>query len=197
MQTVLVGYGKVNFPKRSMTLAAFVAETGFTRTLVSKRFPKTGRTTVAPVSEFPDVEGNLYSDNVPVPEGTVICLQGSSRVNGLPVADAAVFIRVREDAAGLLIQAKLPQGGFHRFHVMFSAHGDILDKDELEAAGVFVPDGYRRGYMNNDEISEVFTIREISPAKTAAPRLEAYTTPSGEEIKLNIIKPSRRMRIKR
>ena len=62
MQTVQIGYGKINFPKKSMTLTGFVTEDGFKRTLVSKRYTKVGRTNVQPVSNNPEHDGYLYTE---------------------------------------------------------------------------------------------------------------------------------------
>lgn len=197
MQTVQVGFGKVNFPKRSTTLSAFIVEDGFKRTLVSKRFEKIGRTNVQPASEFPESDGYLYSESVKVPDGAIVCLQGSVRMNGMPVSDAGLFIRIREQGAGLLVQAALPSGGYATSHVVFSAHGDVLDIDELAGEGITPTPGYIKGYMNADEIEEVFSIRYVVPERTAAPKLEVHISDSGEEVKLNVAKPARRMRIKR
>lgn len=197
MQTVQIGYGKINFPKKSMTLTGFVTEDGFKRTLVSKRYTKVGRTNVQPVSNNPEMDGYLYTDNVQTPEGTILCLQGSIRANGMPLADGTVFVRVRQAGAGLLIQAKLPLGGLATTHVVFSGHGDILDIDELAADGIVVPPKYIGAYMNDEETAEVFNVREIIPATSAAPKLEVHISDSGKEVKLNVAKPARRMRIKR
>ena len=197
MQTVQIGYGKVNFPRRSMTLTGFVVEDGFKRTLVSQRHPKVGRTSVQPVSSTPEIDGFLYTDNVNVPEGTIICLQGSIRVNAMPSADAGLFVRVREQGAGLLIAATVPQGGSVSSHIVFSGHGDILDLDSLNAEGVYPNERYRGAYMDAEEIAEVFNVREIVPARSAAPKLEVHISDSGKEVKLNVTKPVRRMRIKK
>lgn len=196
-QTVQIGYGKVNLSHRSMTLAGFVVEDGFKRTLVSKRYEKIGRTGLQPVSQYPDIDGWLYTDNVAVPEGTIILIQVSSRLNGMPVADSGVFIRIRKDGAGVLIQAKLPAGGMASSHVVFSAHGDILDRDMLPGEGIELPRNYAATYLSRDERDELFNITEVTPARTAAPKLEVHISDSGEEVKLNVVTPQRRMRIKR
>ena len=197
MQTVQIGYGKINFPRKSMSLSGFVVEDGFKRVLVSKRYAKVGRTNVQPVSNTPDLDGYLYTDNVNVPDGTIICIQASSRVRGMSVADGAIFIRVREAGAGLLIRAKLPAGGLSTVHCVFSGHGDILAFDELAAEAITVPDNFAKGFMAVDEIDELFTVTEIVPARVAPPRLEVHISDSGKEVKLNVIKPARRMRIRK
>lgn len=197
MQTVQIGYGKVNFPRRSMTLTGFVVEDGFKRTLVSQRHPKVGRTSVQPVTTTPEIDGNLYTDFVNVPEGTILCLQGSIRANGMPAADAGVFVRVREQGAGLLIKAYIPLGGLVSSHISFSGHGDLLDIDELAAEGITPNERFRGAFMDAEEISEVFDIKEVVPARAAAPKLEVHISDSGKEVKLNVAKPIRRMRIKK
>jgi hypothetical protein len=197
MQTVQIGYGKFNLSKRSMTLSVFVVEDGFKRTLASLRLGKKGRTQVLPVGQYIDIEGAVYSDSSDAPDGTILLVQGSSRANGMPFADGAIFIRCREAGAALLIQAKLPQGSRVSTHVVFSGHGDILGKDDIDAEGITVPKAYWNAHLSKEEIDELFTVKEIAAARQTAPKLEAFVADSGEIVKLNVAKAPRRMRIRK
>lgn len=68
---VQIGYGKATFSSASITIAGFVVEPDFVRTLASKKLAKIGRTISIPVSAFPDIDGYLYSDQVSAPDGTI------------------------------------------------------------------------------------------------------------------------------
>jgi len=199
-QDVALGYGKVNLSRLGMTLVCFIVEEGFKRTLVSKRFAKVGRTIMVPVSEHPDIDGWLYSESVNVPDGAIVMLQGSTRVNGAAIADAAIFIRIRREGTGLLINANLPAGARASTHCVFSGWGDLLAIDDLEDTHVAVPPRFSNTYLNSEEIEEVFNVREVSKAtapRPVRPVLETVITPNGQEIQLNVAVPARRMRLRR
>lgn len=195
--TTQVGYGKANFKTRSIVLTAFIVEAPYKRTLVSKRYQKVGKTIVQQATSTPDIGGFFFTEHVEVPEGSVVQLQGSLRANGMPSADAAIFIRVRNGGSALLISSQVPQGGYVNSHVVFSGHGDLLGSDELSSLGIEPPRGFVSTFMDRDEIEEVFTIREVAPAKEAPPKMEVRVTDSGERIAINVASAPRRMRIRR
>ena len=106
-------------------------------------------------------------------------------------------MRVRSEGAGLLIQAKLPLGGLVTNHVVFSGNGDVVQTPDLAAEGVVVPIKYEKGYANEEEVAEIFNIKEITPARSAVPRKEVHVADDGREVTLSVPAATRRMRIRR
>lgn len=200
-QPIQVGYGKATFPDNSATFAAFVVEAPFKRTLVSKAFPKVGQTRRMPVSAHPDIDGWLFEDTVPLPDGTIVCIQASRRFKGRSVCDGAIFIRTRLGGASLLISAHIPHDArcTHQTnqHVMFCGYGDILTYEEATEEGIDINSNFRYGFMDEEEVEETFNVQVIAPAKAAKPKVEKVVNVDGEEVKLNVARGNRRMRIRK
>lgn len=195
--SVSVGYGKALLSKQNLVLTCFSVEPEFKRELLSKRYVRMGATDRIPVSPYPDIDGFLYSERVSVPEGAIVCLQGSRRHRGVPIADSALFIRVREEGPLYVISAHLPPGGRIATHPVFIGNGDIIGLDELAVAGITPNRNYVSSFMNEEELGEVFAVQKAAEGKTPAPRLEMVVNSEGEAIALNTAVPSRRMRVRR
>jgi len=201
MQSIQVGFGKANFPTASVTIAGFVVEPEFIRTLASKKLGKDGRTIMIPVSDHPQVDGYLYSERIYAPEDTVILIQTSTKQGPIRVRDGSIFVRVREDGAALLITAHIPHHARCTLrdhnHVVFSGNGDILSVNDLSSMGIDVPKNYVNAYMDPEELEETYTVVEIHEAVRSAPKVEVHEKEDGTLVSLKVDAPVRRMRIRR
>lgn len=203
-QSVQIGYGKATFPTASITIAGFVVEPEFVRTLASKKMGKMGRTLSIPVSQFPDIDGWLYSDQIDSPDGVIFMVQTSVKNRGVKVRDGSIFFRSRRDGEAVLVTAHIPHDArctlrTHN-HTVFSGHGDILTLEDLEAEGIVVPKNYASAYMDAEELAECYDITVIAKAKVAKaalPKIEVHTADDGTKVALKVEKPNRRMRIRR
>lgn len=198
---VQIGYGKATFPTSSITIAGFVVEAEFIRTLASKKLGKESRTLTIPVSAFPDIDGWLFSDQIRAVDGTIFLIQTSVKHRGVRVRDGSIFIRARQDAAALLITANIPHDArctlrSHN-HTVFSGHGDILTVEDLAEESIVPGKGYISAYMDPEELTECYDIVQLQAAKSHAPKVETHTAEDGTEVKLKIDRPNRRMRIRR
>jgi hypothetical protein len=201
MQSISCGYGKMTFSTASVTLAGFVVEAPFIRTLTSKKLQKVGSTNRTPVSAHPDIDGWLFQDTVEVEDGTVCMVQMSYKYRGSGLRDGAIFIRTRKNGRGLLITAKLPSDPrsilSSNRHTVFAGAGDILTVEELNALGIEPNGNFVRAFMDPEEVEECFDILVTGEEKEAPPIEETHTTAEGEQVKLRIDRTPRRMRIRR
>lgn len=199
-QQILVGYGKATFPHTSVTIAGFAVEAPFVRTLASKKLTKIGATNRMPVSAHPDIDGWLYSETIDVPDGTILLIQTSRKFRGSGLYDGALFIRARKDGDALLISAHIPPDArctlpTHQ-HVVFSGNGDILTVEDLDAEGIEPGERYTDAFMTEEEVEEAYNIQVIAKARAPAPKIEKVLNDEGEEVKLNVGRVQRRMRIR-
>lgn len=201
MQSISCGYGKVTFSTSSATLAGFVVDAPFIRTLTSKKLPKVGSTVRIPVSAHPDIDGWLFQDTVAAPDGTICMVQMSFKYRGSGLRDGAIFIRTRKDGTGMLISATLPHDPRSTLssnrHTVFAGSGDILTVEDLRQAGIEPPKNFIQAFMDTEEVGECFDITVTAEAKSAPPIEEVHTTPVGDQVKLRIERSPRRMRIRR
>lgn len=203
-QTVQIGYGKATFSTSSITIAGFVVEPEFIRTLASKKMGKASRTISIPVSQFPDIDGWLFSDMIDAEDGTIFLIQTSAKDRGRKIRDGGIFIRARQDGPGILVTAHIPHDArctlrTHN-HTVFSGHGDILTLEELAEEGIEVPKNYANAYMDEEELAECYDISIISKAKkekAALPKIEVHIADDGSKVELKVERPNRRMRIRR
>lgn len=200
-QNISIGYGKATFPDTSITLTGFVVEAPFVRTLASKKLPKIGSTMRQPVTDHPEIDGWLFTDSIDVPDGAILLVQASRKFRGSGLYDGCMFIRARKDGAGLLITANIPPHARctltnHNFPV-FSGNGDILTIEDLDAEGITPSGNYVSAFMDEEEVAEAYEVHIIAAAKSAKPKVEKIINDAGEEVRLNVSNPQRRMRIRR
>jgi hypothetical protein len=200
-QNVQIGYGKATFAQSSITIAGFIVDAPFVRTLASKKVAKAGRTMRIPVSDHPDIDGWLFSDQIPAADGTIFLIQTSNKRRGARVSDGSVFVRARKDGAALLITAHIPHDSRctlqSHSHTVFSGSGDILGLDDLAEEGIEIPKQYAYAYMDTEEVAECYTVHTLRQAKVAAPAFEVHESADGSEVKLTVARAQRRMRIRR
>lgn len=192
-------YGKANFPNKGMTLAAFVVEPPFARSLASKKLPRVGQQYRSMVGGL-DRDGAIYAGSYNAPEGTIILMQSRHTANANSIADGAIFLRVR--AGGPLVQiiASLPAHANNRLGTalsVFEGRADVLLTAEVAALGIEFPRNFVKGFMNKEEVDECFEIVPIAAGTSPAPKFEILVNEAGEAVAIAVANTPRRMRIRR
>jgi hypothetical protein len=184
-QTVLIGYGSVNFSAVSASFATFVVRPTFDRTVAGKAGRPAGNKQVAQAGQFQH-QGALINQMTLLDNGTVLLITSRWTRSGAPVRDGAVFLRLRVGAAYVSIASVVPTHAHSvcgdRFN-MFAGNADLLGSDDLEVAGIQPPSVYVQKFMQQEEINECFEITEMVPEAEPAPatRVIEVLTPSGVE----------------
>lgn len=196
-----ISYGKVNVPGATLSVAAFELKAPFVRVLATQAGRRSGRPHHAEVSPFHSEFGGFSTDpNVAFDEGTILMFLMRATRNGISIADGAVFIRLRQNAAVLNIKAILPAHKFNLLgvrHIVYTGKGDILDVDEVRAFGIQVPDFFAENNTDIEQINELFDIDELSPETAPAPVLKELVTSQGVVLREVAEEPIRRIRLRR
>lgn len=194
-QLISVGFGKESFKATSASLAAFVVEPEFIRTLPSKKFKRQGSCQRFPASLYPEINGYFYLDSITgVPDGTVILLQASQRHNANPIRDGAIFIGLRSTGPLLSIQASLPsaiESTLTDGCIAFQGRGDILKIGELSLYDIVPNKNYLNGYTDPEEIAECYHITVLAAETEGRRTFGAETTRDGEVVLVNQRAPRR------
>lgn len=199
MSYISLTYGKVTFPKSSAVIAAFAVTAPFTRVLASKAHPKAGASTRHAAGNQA-LDGMLISESINMPEGTILLLQMQRKQGGLPIADGAIFLRIRTEAALVSIAALLPVyhgSSLGTMHSVFEGRADILTRDDLVLSGIAPSENYLRGFCNQEEVDECYVINTVSAAVSAAPRFTVETSSTGEVVAIQADTRVRRMRVRK
>lgn len=199
--TYTVGFGKVSFATSGVSLSAFVVGPPYVRKLISKEHPLQHGTRTA---EYPATgsrtNGALYGQNVCIPEGAIIQVQASRTYRGAKIADGALFFRTRDSAAFRQCAVRVPpaQGSnLGDSFVVFSGRFDVLSLEELNKLGIIPHAGMIKGFMNQEEIDELFTLVDVAPEATPAPEIITVTDTEGNETAVFTAPvPKRRVRIR-
>lgn len=185
-QLISIGFGKESFKSTSASLAAFVVEPEFIRTLPSKKFKRQGSCQRFPASMYPEINGYFYLDSITgVPDGTVILLQSSQRHNANPIRDGAIFISLRSTGPLLSIQASLPsaiESTLTDGCIAFQGRGDILDVEDLALYDIRPNRNYLNGYTDPEEIAECYHITVLAEETESKRILGTETTRDGEVV---------------
>lgn len=200
MPACTIGYGKVNFPNSSMTISALTVEKPFVTKL--PKFQAVGAPVAIPSSERPDITGTVYLQNMDIPEGTLLMVKAGKTYKGRSIADAALFLRVRESAAGIVIKVLMPESGNSLLpnsrHTCFSGRADIISVDEAVAQyGIVVRATMRSAYFNQEEQDEIFQVAQFSPEVAPRPVAEVVVNSDGKEVVLVSSARTRRVRVRR
>lgn len=201
MQSISIGYGNANFATRSVKIMALSLDQPFNTVFASKKHKRlsfhqtqVGRT---------DVEGKLFSETIEVPDNSLILIQVSNNYRGRRVADGAVILRARANAALIQLTSLIPHDAErsvladHNFNC-FMGRADILSAQEAtDMYGIEFRRGWIDQYMDTDEIEECFSgFKELAPEIEAAPIVEIVKTVSGSKIAITTPKLRRKVRFR-
>ena len=201
-QVISIGYGKVNFDNSSASLACFHVEPEFVRTLPSKPdsgMTQRGKVQMFPVTDYPEINGKLFTDTLNAPDGKILLLQSNHRLQGTPLKDGALFIRTRTEGAMYTVTAAIPS---YRgclvgdSFLVFQGRGDFLTVDELEDEGFVFTKSWKEAFLDTAEIERCFEIRELAPEIRDRPKVESVTNLSGETVAVTAARPARRIRVR-
>ncbi len=148
----------------------------------------------------PEIGGGFTTKTVEHEEGTVILLQASRTRNRVRVADGGLFLRIRKSAPRLMIRSTLPtgpEGVLGSNLIAFAGNADVLTREELRALGYEIPRGWVSGYMQEDEINELFTVDELVRGTAPRPTFMRVATSSGVSVLAVQAERPRRLRIRR
>lgn len=193
--TVHLGYGKANFDTIGASYSTMKVEPPFRRVSAYTSGQRSGEQKASPVGQHGH-QGVLLTGNVQHDEGAIVLLQAAWNTKGSPLREGALFLKLRVGAPLYNVMAFIPMNHANicgdQF-MIFSGEADIMNLDDLEAAGIEANRGYVSRYMEEDELAECFRIVEVRPARQARPTLEAIATPSGTEMREVAQMPARRM----
>lgn len=201
MLTYTVGFGKASFAHSGVSLAAFAVEPPYVRKLISKAYKlaQGTRTTEYP-STSSKTNGALYAQSVDIPEGAILQIQASRTYRGAKAADGVIFVRTRYSGPMRQIMLRVPiaPGSFlgNNF-VALSGRFDVLDLADLNKLGITPHSGMVNGFMNQDEVDELFYINTLAQELSPAPEIVMVEDVDGNETAVfTAPTPKRRIRIR-
>jgi len=202
MSGVSLCYGKVNLPDQGQTVAVLRLKAPFDKamsaTLCGKAFLNTKEYCAATRNR--DIGGGFTRQRVEHEQGTLILLQVSRTRRGVPHADGAMVLRLRNGADLLSISARLPMGGgsiLGEQIQIFAGAADICAPEELALLGVKIPKWYAERYLDPQEVAQLFDVSVVRAGEIARPTLHAVATSEGVVIKAVGEEAPRRMRMRR
>lgn len=198
---VKICYGKINLAKASLTLGSFKVSPPFARASSSTTgvIDKLSRTSQS-ATPYPECGGGFSTMMVTHPEGSVLMLQAGRTRNGARVADGCILIRTRNTGPFLQIRCILPTDHESLLGdriICFEGRGDILSVEELKTLGIEVPRSWVLGFMNKEEIDELFIVDQITPGTCGRPEFIRVATSNGVRVQAIAPEPQRRMRVRR
>lgn len=196
---VKVAYGKVNLKDAGGTLGCFRIEPPFQRMPAAQVGRRHGNPSSQPASIYPAAGGGFTTSNVGFDDGTVIMIQASRTRARMRYADGVIFLRLREQAAYIIVKNLLPTGRDSLLgdqFVAFAGCADVIGVDELKSMNFEVP-RMLNGYLEQDEIDLLFRVETIREAITPAPSLVRVATSRGVELKAMATEPVRRLRLRK
>lgn len=193
-------YGKINLVNSGGTLGAFQLKPPFVRAMATQSGALMGKPIYSNASRFPDIGGGFTTKNISHPPGTVIMIQASRTRRAHRMADGIIFLRLRAQAAVLVVKMKLPTGPdsiLGEYQIAFTGRADVLSVEELASMDILVPNNIQHLYLNMEEIDELFEIEEIGAEITPAPTLVRIATSQGVQLRAVADEPVRRLRLRR
>ncbi len=201
-QVISIGYGKVNFEHNSASLSCFHLEAPFIRALPSKPdsgMTQRGKVQMFPATDYPEINGKLFTDTLNAPDGKVLMLQSDHRMHGAPTKDAALFLRTRAEGAMYTVTAAIPPYRASLVgdsFLVFQGRGDFLTAEELEDEGFVFTRSWKESFLDPGEIERCFELRELAPQLSDKPRTQSITNLSGETVAVVAARPGRRIRVR-
>lgn len=195
-QRVRVGFGKVNLKTQSAHIVAQRLRAPFVRESASTTGKNRANWEEYPVSAIPDVNGRMYQCDVTHPNGTILYITAQWTKNRAKYMDGGLYLRLRDDAAMLNIEAKLPHGPDSRLgdrFAVFRGRADILSVDEAKLYQINTPHRVIDNFFDPEDVAECFALTEIMPERSAPPVAELVSTPQGLQTREVQAAPVRRL----
>lgn len=199
-ETVIAcAYGQENMSSTLVKVNAFVVKPPFARTFPSKVLTRLG-SLATNASNYPDIHGKMYTDNLVAPENTVLLIQYSYFYRNSPLRNGAVFLSTRDTGPLLEVHAAMSgdrKSMFGQSFVVFRGRADVLELGQLESRGIDVDKSYKSNFMDEEELAESFRIEIIEAAEVAEPpRIVVERDRLGNIIEVKQ-RPSRKVRLRK
>lgn len=180
-----IAFGKINLSNASMSVAAWRISAPFKRdSAVNTGKKQVGTQIWTDCTSHPNIGGRFGSDRVRHPVGTILAFQTTRTRNKVRISDGTIFLRLREGAAFIALQVKLPTGPESllgdRF-IVFQGYADVLSLEELKVCGIEIARNYQSAYMDPEEVEENLEVVTVTPE--SVPRPELRTVVSGGKVK--------------
>lgn len=195
-QIVQMAYGKANFPSTLATWACQKVTAPFVRVSGVTAGVRRGQPHHQQCGAI-DQHGGIVTQQVEHENGTILMLTASWKRGGMPIKDAAIFIKLRGTGPHWRIMAKVPLSDANRIGetaLHFMGHGDILNESDLAVSGLEVPRQWRSRFMQLEEVEECYELTMLSPETAARAQLSAISTETGVVVREIAAMPNRRLR---
>lgn len=195
-----LGYGKANYATSTTSFSCMKVVAPFVRSSASgagRSIPGTKKWTMAGAS--PSHSG-FSSERSEHAVGTIILVQATRMSGGMRIAEAGIFLRLRETGPLYEVYGKLPtstQNVIGDEVAIATLRGDLLTLEDLKIMGLEIPRVFRQRYMQADEIAELFAVSEIQQEIKARPQLVAIATADGVKLQEVAVAPARRLRFRK
>lgn len=197
-QVCTFGYGKVNLSDTYASWTCQKITAPFVRVSAVTSGRRHGQDNRSNVGAH-DLNGILIQARSEHEYGTVVLFQAGWKRRGAPIADGAMFFRLRLGAPLYRVYARLPVGRENRYgdrFEVFSGYADLLNSDDLRASGFEVPVQYERKFMVDEEVEECFILEQIAPETVARPAPVAVIGETGIQLRELPQLPGRRIRLR-
>lgn len=195
---VQIAFGRANFSNTLVKYASMKVSAPFQRVTASSSGRKVGSTTEIRPGRY-ELNGAIIINSVEHEPGTVLSIQASWFRSGVATRDAAIFLRLRPQAAEWLIRAKVPttyDNVCGDSFVMFQGPADIMTADELRLLGIIPSKNFVDRFMSLEEVDECFVITRLRDEVVSRPAIQAVFTPEGVEMREIAQAPRRRLRLR-
>lgn len=199
-QRVRVGFGSVNLKNQSAKLAAFRVEAPYRRESAVSTGKTNSNWEKYPVSQYEQVNGIMYNAYTTHPNGTILMLQSSWTRGGSPIRDGAIYLRLRQEAAMLNVEARIPHGPDSRIgssFMVFQGHADILSADDALVYKISTPHHVIDRFFTPEEVDECYEITQIIPESAPRPAHALVHTAQGAQVCEIAPTPQRRLTFRR
>lgn len=183
--TFKMAFGNVNLERATTNVTCLRVQAPFQRSSAADTGKRDLRATVSVPSGKSREMGSFRHDTVSHPYGTVVMLMSTALRRGVTYAQGTLFLRLREGAPLISIHAKLPVNHATTLgseHEVFRGHADILTARDLDILGFTVPNRWRKTYMVEEELEELFKTTVLSKGKIDRPQLMSIATSEGTEV---------------
>lgn len=192
-----IAYGKANYTTSSTTFACMKVEAPFVRSsgansgkVQSRNWQLAGQN---------NSHGGFSHCRVEHRIGTILLFQGTRMSGGMPVAEGALFVRLRPTGPMHTIYGHLPTSTNNSIGdevEIATLRGDFLTLEDLQLLNIEVPRLFRQRFLQQEEIAELFSAMENLPETSPRPQLVAWSTEQGTKVQEVAAAPVRRLRFR-
>lgn len=200
--TIHTVYGHQTFKTSSNKVNVFAIQDDnvINRVFPSKVLTKIGLSTGVCADGFDEKHGVWYSQSYRAKNDVLLMYQFTESYRGAVSGNAAVFLRLRDDAPVVMVTAKLQpnvKATYKNSILVFSGRADVFaTKEEAAKEGIVFPDSFATNYMDEEEIEELVIVQKMNNGRPPPEKVKVKTK-DGKEKTIKIRKNfRRRLRVK-